>query len=77
MARKFNNTMRYIDDLLVLNNTKFSDTIKDIYSTTPAQKNTKSTNALSYLDIFITIQHGKYSTTLFDVSSSTVSTSLI
>ena len=25
MARKFNNTMRYIDDLLVLNNTNFNE----------------------------------------------------
>ena len=31
MARRFNNTMRYIDDLLVLNNTNFSDAIQEIY----------------------------------------------
>ena len=31
MARKFNNTIRYIDDLLVLNNTNFNDAINDIY----------------------------------------------
>ena len=30
MARKFNNTMRYIDDLLVLNKTNFNDAINDI-----------------------------------------------
>ena len=30
LARRFNNTMRYIDDLLVLNNTNFSDAIQDI-----------------------------------------------
>ena len=32
-ARRFNNTMRYIDDLLVLNNPSFEDAIKDIYPT--------------------------------------------
>ena len=64
MARKFNNTMRYIDDLLVMNNTSFSDAIQDIYpSELRLKKTTESTTALSYLDILITIEHGKYSTT--------------
>ena len=31
LAKKFNNTMRYIDDLLTLNNNKFDAAIKDIY----------------------------------------------
>ena len=31
MARRFNNTMRYIDDLLILNNIQFNDAIQDIY----------------------------------------------
>ena len=67
MARRFNNTMRYIDDLLVLNNTNFSDAIQDIYpSDLQLKKTTESTTALSYLDILITIEHGKYSTTLYD-----------
>ena len=67
MARRFNNTMRYIDDLLVLNNTNFSDAIQDIYpSDLQLTKTTESTTALSYLDILITIEHGKYSTTLYD-----------
>ena len=67
MARKYNFTMRYIDDLLVLNNANFSDAIRDIYhSELQLKKTTASTTALSYLDIFITIQHGKYCTTLYD-----------
>ena len=67
MARRFNNTMRYIDDLLVLNNTNFSDAIQDIYpSDLQLKKTTESTTALSYIDILITIEHGKYSTTLYD-----------
>ena len=67
MARWFNNTLRYIDDLLVLNNTNFSDAIQDIYpSELQLKKTTESTTALSYLDILITIEHGKYSTILYD-----------
>ena len=31
VARKFNNTMRYIDDLLTLNNNRFECAIDDIY----------------------------------------------
>ena len=31
LAKKFNNTMRYIDDLLTLNNTQFDAAIQDIY----------------------------------------------
>ena len=31
MARRFNNTMRYIDDFLILNNIQFNDAIQDIY----------------------------------------------
>ena len=31
LAKKFNNTMRYIDDLLTLNNNQFDAAIKDIY----------------------------------------------
>ena len=31
LAKKLNNTMRYIDDLLTLNNTQFDAAIQDIY----------------------------------------------
>ena len=31
LAKKFNNTMRYIDDLLTLNNNQFDAVIQDIY----------------------------------------------
>ena len=36
LAKKFNNTMRYIDDLLTLNNTQFDAAIQDIR--TPVKK---------------------------------------
>ena len=63
--KSFNNTMRYINDLLVLNNTNFSDAVQDIYpSELQLKKTTENTTALCYLDIFIMIEHGKYSTTL-------------
>ena len=66
MARRFNNTMRYIDDLLILNNIQFNDAIQDIYpSELQLKKTTESPTTLSYLDILITIEHGKYSTTLY------------
>ena len=39
--------MRYIDDLLVLNNTNFSDAIQDIYpSELQHKKTTESTTAV-------------------------------
>ena len=67
MARRFNNTMRYIDDLLILNNIQFNDTIQDIYpSELQLKKITESPTTLSYLDILITVEHGKYSTALYD-----------
>ena len=62
-ARKFNNTMRYSDNLLVLNNTTFRDVIQD--PELHLIETTESTTAFS-LDIRITIEHGKYSTTLYD-----------
>ena len=66
-ARRFNNTMRYIYDLLVLNNPSFEDAIKDIYPTElQLKKTTENLTALSYLDILITIENGKYTTTLYD-----------
>ena len=64
MAKRFNNTMRYIDDLLILNNIQFNDAIQDIYpSELQLKKITESPTTLSY---FITREHGKYSTTLYD-----------
>ena len=41
LAKKFNNTMRYIDDLLTLNNTQFDAAIQDIYPRTPVKKDNR------------------------------------
>ena len=52
LAKKFNNTMRYIDDMLTLNNTQFDAAIQDIYpQELQLKKTTESATALSYLDV--------------------------
>ena len=61
LAKKFSNTMRYIDDLLTLNNTSFHSAIDDIYEL-KLKKTSESSMALSYLDIKIAIVNGKYCT---------------
>ena len=59
--------MRYIDDLLTLNNTQFDAAIQDIYpQELQLKKTTESATALSYLDVLITIDNGRYSTAVFD-----------
>ena len=49
--------MRYIDDLLTLNNSWCACKLK---------KTTECPTTLSYLDLLITIDHRKYSTLVFD-----------
>ena len=67
MARRFNNTMRYIDDLLTLNNSRFECAINDIYPPElQLKKTTQDPTALSYLGVMITIDNGKYSTAVYD-----------
>ena len=67
LAKKFNNTMRYIDDLLTLNNTSFHLAIDDIYpSELQLKKTSESSTILSYLDIEVIIVDGKYSTAIYD-----------
>ena len=67
LAKKLYNTMRYIDDLLTLNNATFHSVIADIYpSELQLKKTTECGTQLSYLDILITIENGKYSTAVYD-----------
>ena len=67
MAMKFNGTMRYIDDLLTLNNSSFASKISDIYPPElDLKKTTESPTTVSYLDIHITIDKGKYVTAVYD-----------
>ena len=61
VAKKFNNTIRYIDDLLTVNNSKFEKEICNIYPPELTLKRTsESERNVSYLDISISICGGKY-----------------
>ena len=67
LARSFNLCFRYINDLIVFNDKKFWEYIKDIY---PSQLNVEiinqSDNLASYLDFTFTIEKdGKLSTELY------------
>ena len=67
LAKKFGTTMRYIDDLLTLNNDMFHSAIVDIYpDELKLKKTTESSTTLSYLDIKVGIVNGKYSTEVYD-----------
>ena len=56
MAKQFSNTVRYIDDLLTLNNSHFEEEIPNIYPPELTLKRTsESDTKLSYLDISISI----------------------
>ena len=66
-ARRFNNTVRYIDDLLTLNNPGFSDEIANIYPPELVLKRTtENPLCVSYLDICITLGQHRFFTTIFD-----------
>ena len=68
LARSFNLCYRYIDDLIVFNNKKFLDYLKDIYpSQLTVEKANKSNHLADYLDLtFIIDSEGKLSTRLYN-----------
>ena len=68
LARSFNLCYRYIDDLIVFNNKKFLDYLKEIYpSQLTVEKANKSDHLVDYLDLtFIIDSGGKLSTRLYD-----------
>ena len=68
LARSFNLCYRYIDDLIVFNNKKFLDYVKEIYpSQLTVEKANKSDHLADYLDLtFIIDSGGKLSTRLYD-----------
>ena len=68
LARSFNLCYRYIDDLIVFNNKKFLDYLKEIYpSQLTLEKANKSDHLADYLDLtFIIDSGGKLSTRLYD-----------
>ena len=68
LDRSFNLCFRYIDDLIVFNNEKFWEYVKDIC---PSQLNVEranqSDNLASYFDLTFTVEiDGKLSTKLYD-----------
>ena len=59
--------LRYIDDLLTLNNSGFASRIPNIYPPElDLKKTTESPTTVSYLDILITINNGQYVTAVYD-----------
>ena len=69
LARSFNLCYRYIDDLIVFNNKKFLDYLKEIYpSQLTVEKANKSDHLADYLDLtFIIDSGGKLSTYMTNV----------
>ena len=69
-ARSFNLCYRYIDDLIVFNNKKFLDYLKEIYpSQLTVEKANKSEHLADYLDLtFIIDSGGKLSQLTFHSS---------
>ena len=68
LARSFNLCYRHIEDLIVFNNKKFLDYLKEIYpSQLTVEKANKSDHLADYLDLtFIIDSGGKISTRLYD-----------
>ena len=68
LARSFNLCYRCTDDLIVFNNKKFLDYLKEIYpSQLTVEKANKSAHIADYLDLtFIIDSEGKLSTGLYD-----------
>ena len=68
LARKFNLSYHYIDDLISFNNKRFKEFISDIYpKELTISETTESTSVASYLDLlFIRDKSNNITTTLYD-----------
>ena len=68
LAKSFNLSYRYIDDLIVFNNKKFGEYVKHIYpSELSVEKANRSDDQANYLDLtFIIDNNNKLSTKLYD-----------
>jgi len=68
LARSFNFTFRYIDDVLALNNSRFGDFVDCIYLIELEIKDTTDTDrSASYLDLHLEIDNeGRLRTKLYD-----------
>ena len=67
-VQKINNSFRFIDDLLLLNDgSTFGKHYKDIYPTELELKKRNNTNSCaSFLNLYIYIENGEFHTILFD-----------
>ena len=66
-ALLFKHTVRYIDDLLTLNNPMFESEITNIYPhQLQLKKTTESIDMLSYLDVCIKIKNKAFCTSVYD-----------
>ena len=64
LARKFNLSYRYIDDLVSFNNKRFNEFTSDIYpKELTISETTESTSVASYLDLLCTGDENKNITT--------------
>ena len=67
LARNFNYTFRYIDDLVSFNNSDFEKHISKIYpDEMEVKKENTSEVSASYLELYITIQNNGFHTSLYD-----------
>jgi hypothetical protein len=68
LAVAFNSTLRYIDDVLSINNDRFHSYVDSIYpSELEIQDTTESSTSASYLDVLLNIDAGgKLITQLYD-----------
>ena len=68
LARSFNYTFRYIDDVLSLNNSRFGDFVDRIYPIELEIRDTTDTDrSVSYLDLHLEIDsEGRLRTKLYD-----------
>ena len=83
LARRFNLSYRYIDDLISFNNKRFKEFISDIYpKELTISETTESTSVASYLDLLFTRDRSNNITTKLDdklslhVKQYSISTSL-
>ena len=68
LARKFNLSYHYIDDLISFNNTRFKEFISDIFpKELTISETTESTSIASYIDLlFIRDKNNNITTKLYD-----------
>ena len=67
LAKKFNFTFRFIDDLLSINNPRFGDFLQEIYpEELVVEETSKPDSPVSYLDLSINTSTGELVCSIFD-----------